>query len=150
MSEKNITQKLAPYSAALLIILIAIFSYSLYQSMQKRMSMRSLGDELKLIESTLNKYYTTKGTYPNNVDAGIVPPGNTQLLELFKEPTPVGGRYDWEGPDDWGFAAVSIKNPQLSLGELLKLDQEIDNGKLYTGKFRLINNAYFWVIREAQ
>lgn len=93
--------------------------------------------ELRSIESALHAYYASHEAFPPNANQGEMPAGLATLLpsDLFSAGTPIGGVYDWEGPDRWPIAAVSIRAVQRP--ELIQLiDQYVDDGSLNSGNFR--------------
>lgn len=93
--------------------------------------------ELRSIESALHAYYASNEAFPPNAQQGQMPTGLASLLpsDIFSAGTPIGGVYDWEGPDRWPTAAISIRAVQRP--ELIQLiDQYIDDGSLSTGNFR--------------
>ena len=107
-----------------------------------------VADDLKKMEAEFNNFKNQNGAYPNNTPTGQTPQGMEKVGEYFKNPTPIGGSYDWEGPESWGFAGIAIQQPTHGVAGLLELDQLIDDGKLYTGKFRFQHNSYIWIIQE--
>lgn len=100
--------------------------------------------------------HTTDGSYGlpdklNGVDIGTtiekyVPPG------VWSKPTPLGGRYNWEGPNNYTYAGISIDGSTVPTKpeKLFRLlDALHDDGNLSTGKFRKTpNDRYTFIIRE--
>ncbi len=63
--------------------------------------------------------------------------------------TPLGGFYNWEGPDNYPYAAVSVFTPSASAAMFARLDETIDDGDLSQGKFRITpNGRYTYIIDE--
>ncbi len=82
--------------------------------------------------------------YP--VDSHLVlPPGMDGYVDatLFTSPTPLGGNYNWEGPDNYPYAGIAIQNPNDGDRLMIMLDAKIDDGDLTTGRFRKTPNGRY-------
>jgi prepilin-type N-terminal cleavage/methylation domain-containing protein len=78
----------------------------------------------------------THRVLPTGVEAHV---NNT----LFISGTPLGGYYNWEGPDTYPYAGVSIESPTADEARLIQLDAVMDDGNLSSGKFQKTSNSRY-------
>ena len=73
-----------------------------------------------------------------------------QNPSLWANETPVGGYYNWDGPDSYPYAGLSIDPPsEVALSEREMLDELMDDGDLSQGRFRTgTNGRPTWIIEE--
>lgn len=86
--------------------------------------------------------------YPDDTDL-ILPPGMDKYIKTsdFTKTTPMGGRYNWDGPSYYSYAGIAIQNPTVSEAVLQQVDQKIDDGDLNTGYFlKTPNGRYTYVL----
>lgn len=92
------------------------------------------------------------------VDNGYYPKDNHEALpsgmdpyideDKFNAPTPLGGRYNWEGPNRHDFAGVAISSLDISDEWLQIIDETIDEGKVYEGQFMKTSKGRYTYIVE--
>lgn len=123
-----------------------------YQNYKLRAKITAVVQEFKLFEKAFIAYELENDSYPPDRSPGVFPPQMAGLLSpaLFSKDTPIGGRYDWEGPTSWSIAGVSVRNSTYltTNADWRMFDQIIDDGNTNTGKFRYIDNGYIYVIDE--
>ena len=62
---------------------------------------------------------------------------------------PWDGFYNWEGPDSYTYAGISLFGTTASESLMIKLDAILDNGDLNTGVFRKTpNGRYTYIVDE--
>ncbi len=108
--------------------------------------------DLKTFETAFNTVALENGAYPN--DSHVILPVNCGIEEFITQNhwlgnTPVGGNYNWEGPDSYPYSGISILGATASTRVMEMLDAKLDDGDLAIGKFRLTpNGRYTYVIDE--
>ncbi len=91
-------------------------------------------------------------SYPNDSHI-ILPPGygleNYITQDHWLTETPLGGNYNWEGPDNYPYAGIAIIGATATPDTMAKLDKKLDDGNLATGSFRLTpNGRYTYILNE--
>jgi prepilin-type N-terminal cleavage/methylation domain-containing protein len=114
----------------------------------------ALVSDFRTFEAGFVTYSSDTGNFPPdhhldgvyNLPAGVEDyiPVNRWAIE-----TPLGGNYNWEGPDFYPYAAVSVFKPTAPASMFARVDATIDDGDLGSGKFRLGENGrYTFIVDE--
>lgn len=106
---------------------------------------------LKRFETAFKSFLAYSGSYPPDTHNTLPPGGVDKFLprESFEQETPMGGRYNWEGPDFYSYAGISLTDATAETSLLRDVDDLVDDGNLSTGKFRLTpNGRYTYIIDE--
>ena len=123
-----------------------------FQEFRLRSQLSATFAEFKLFEKALIAYNMDANSYPVDTLPGVYPTEMRSVIQnsFFSETTPIGGRYDYEGPPNWNIAGISVRNSghPLNAPEWSTLDSMIDDGDLSTGKFRRERDWYVYVIIE--
>ena len=116
----------------------------------------SMATDLRTFETGFLSFHTDEGTFPP--DSHLDPPyhlppgaGMEDYLPVHRwaRETPLGGNYNWEGPDNYPYAGISLFASLAPASTLVMLDDKIDDGDLSQGSFRLTpNGRYTWIIDE--
>lgn len=96
--------------------------------------------ELKSLGTAFVAYVAEHGEFPPD-SHDTLPAGMERYInpQIWADGTPLGGSYNWEGPDSYGYAALSIFGSPED-GETFEiLDGQLDDGNLATGRFQQIN-----------
>jgi len=111
-----------------------------------------VANDLRVFGEAFATYAAFNGNYPQDSHETL-PPGADMETYLdanrwYKE-TPLGGHYNWEGPDSYPYAGISVWNTPVSDKEMLIVDNVIDNGDLSSGSFRVTpNGRYTFIVEE--
>jgi hypothetical protein len=128
---------------------IAIPNFIAYRHKAKIVDVVS---KIKTFEKGFIAYAIDQGDFPN--DSHIVLPDLPTMAEyispdLWAEPTIMGGAFNWEGPDGYPYAGISLFETTAPLEDLRRLDSMLDDGDLSQGKFRQTpNGRYTYIIDE--
>lgn len=123
-----------------IIGVLAALALPTFQSYRKRALAAKVVTELKQFSSAFYVYYVDANDFPADNNEAI-PAGMEGLLPpQFIQTTAIGGRYNWEGPDFYPYAGISISSgPDPELVEIV--DNLFDDGSLITGRFRTMANG---------
>jgi prepilin-type N-terminal cleavage/methylation domain-containing protein len=128
---------------------IAIPNYIAYR---RKAEIAGVASNLKNFELGFMAYAIDQGDFPDDTD--IVLPdlpimANYIDSSSWSKPTPLGGNYNWEGPDFYPYAGISITGTTASQKDLIFLDNLIDDGDLSQGNFRQTpNSRYTYILDE--
>ena len=136
-------------------ILAAIAVPNFLRAMEKSRVSRMAAD-LKTFEGAFLDFALTTGDFPP--DSHLDPPyhlangvgiENYVPVRAWIAETPFGGNYNWEGPDNYPYAGVSVSSTSIMDENLLEIDEVVDDGNLSTGQFRVPGNGrYTFIIEE--
>ncbi|MEM7359091.1 MAG: prepilin-type N-terminal cleavage/methylation domain-containing protein [Pseudomonadota bacterium] len=104
-----------------------------------RVELSELALKFDQMEFILNVHYQQNGSYPN--DTHIIPPAGVDMPDYWLDETLIGGNFNWEGPNNYPYAGISILGATAPERHIQMLDRLIDNGDINSGKFRLTPNG---------
>jgi type IV pilus assembly protein PilA len=119
---------------------------------RKKARIAGAAADIKNFEKGFIAYALDEGEFPD--DSHIILP-DLPLMEDYIDPsvwgktTALGGTYNWEGPDNYPYAGISIFEATEPQRDLELLDSMLDDGDLTQGKFRQTpNGRYTYIIDE--
>ena len=117
---------------------------------------RAVASNLKSFGQAFRAYAAEYGNFPQ--DSHLSPPyhlpPNTDLHEFINvkvwiATTSLGGNYNWEGPDNYPYAGISLYNATAPVAVMKILDGMMDDGNLTQGVFRKTpNGRYTYILHE--
>ena len=128
---------------------IAIPNFIKYR---KKAKIAEAAADIKNFEKGFIAYALDEGDFPN--DSHIVLPDLPKMEEyiapsVWGKATALGGPSNWEGPDSYPYAGISIFEASAPQRDLRLLDSMLDDGDLTKGKFRQTpNGRYTYIIDE--
>ena len=108
--------------------------------------------DIKNFEKGFIAYALDEGDFPD--DSHIILPDLPTMADyinpdVWGKTTALGGTYNWEGPDSYPYAGISIFEADAPIRDLELLDAMLDDGDLTQGKFRQTpNDRYTYIIEE--
>ena len=137
---------------AIIGILVAV-AIPMYSTYRQKANVARTGRDLKTIVDGFAVFALDNGSgigdgYPNDTHR-VLPAGVEVFVsnDLFTEKTPLGGWYNWEGPDNYPYAGVAIESPDVGDDVMTNLDHFLDDGSLATGNFQKTpNGRYTWIL----
>ncbi len=117
-----------------LLLAIAIPNYSNYRLNAK---VARTASEMRSLSAGFVAFKAGDGIYPTDSHLTL-PAGMEEFINpaIWANETPLGGHYNWEGPDNYPYAGLSIFEPTAPPKAIIMLDQMLDDGDLNVGKFR--------------
>ena len=139
-----------------IIGIIAQIAVAAYADQIDRARVVAVATDLRTFETGFLLYQTDTGTFPadSHLDAPYhLPPGSDMErylpVQRWVPTSPLGGNYNWEGPDYYPYAGISVFAPTAEASLFAMLDASIDDGNLGEGRFRITpNGRYTWIIDE--
>ena len=107
-----------------------------------RANIARTAEEMKGFSSGFVAYTIENEDYPNDTHI-VLPAGMSEFIgpDAWLQETPLGGSYNWEGPDNYPYAGISIFQRTAPLSAIISLDKMLDDGNLITGQFRIGTNG---------
>lgn len=119
--------------------LLATIAIPAYSSQKRNACCGRTAAELRSLSTGFVAYMAEHGTFPPDSHEAL-PPGMETYINpaIWTDSTPLGGSYNWEGPDTYGYAALSIFESPEDAETFEILDSLLDDGDLATGNFMMI------------
>jgi len=134
-----------------IIGLLAAIASPVYQSFVLRAKLTETATQLGFFARDFNTAKQINGRFPNDVSVGVVPTDALGLsinITQWQTPTLLGGNWNWEGPNNYAYAGISITGSSSEDADFVQLDMILDNGDLDSGKFRKTSNGRYTYILE--
>ena len=134
-------------------ILVSV-AVPLLRVQQEKAKAAAIAGDLRAFATGFVSYAADNSDFPpdHHLDGGYNLPAGVEAyitVERWAITTPFGGNYNWEGPDNYPYAGISIFEPTVPSSTFALLDKAIDDGNFGTGNFRLMGNGrYTYVIDE--
>ena len=135
-----------------LLSAIAVPNYIHYR---KKAQVAQVASNLKNFEKAFIAYAIDHEDFPDDCHTDTGPYGlpNAEMeayisVEEWVAPTALGGRYNWEGPNFYSYAGISVDGATADVKYLRHLDTMLDDGNLGSGRFRQIGSRYTYIIDE--
>ncbi len=134
--------------AVTILSFLFLLAVPTYQRLQRKAKAAATATDLRVFATALQGHAHEAGSWPAEVDAGVVPPGMTAEELKFDDwtrTTPIGGKFDWEyncsnvGGTYTAVIRISptADTPLVPDDDLFEaIDQILDDGDLDTGNFR--------------
>ena len=140
-----------------IIGLLAVIAIPAFINSRRRSQNTAFMNDLRVLsDSVFNTYAIENGDYPPDAPPAIEPVGVGPYLHRsmnWAERTTIGGHWDWDRGASRGvpiyddvYAGISVFEPERTRAQMLDIDQQIDDGDLQTGQFRIQPNGYIFVL----
>ena len=136
-----------------IIGIIAAIAVAAYTDQIDKARVAAVASDLRTFETGFLSYQTDTGIYPadSHLDPPYhLPPGSGMERYLppqrWSQISPLGGYYNWEGPDSYPYAGISLFEPSAEASVFAMLDDKIDDGNLAQGRFRITPNGRYTLI----
>ncbi|MEO0421886.1 MAG: prepilin-type N-terminal cleavage/methylation domain-containing protein [Pseudomonadota bacterium] len=129
---------------------LASISISAYEDYVTRARLADMAVKLGAWGREFDRWAGMAGYYPNDSHVDLPPDAPDLSIDpvAWAETTAIGGNWNWEGPDNYGYAGISIVGATEPEKTIRLLDRIVDNGDLDTGKFRQTDNGRYTFILD--
>ena len=139
-----------------IIGIIAAIAVVAYADQIDKARVAAVASDLRTFETGFLSYSTDTSQFPSDshLEAPYhLAPGsgmeNYLPVDRWVQETPLGGNYNWEGPDNYPYAGISLYAATAPASVMAMLDEKIDDGDLSQGRFRITpNGRYTFIIDE--
>ncbi len=135
-----------------IIGVLASVAAPIFENYMVRARMVETGLMLGQWAREFHRWNGENGRYPNDSHIDLPAEALGDLIidnGQWSAPTPLGGTWNWEGPDNYPYAGISIFNHTAPLQEIAQLDHILDDGDLGNGRFRqTANGRYTYILDE--
>jgi type IV pilus assembly protein PilA len=147
-----------------IIGILAAIAVPNFMKYRKKAEITEIAVNIKNFEKGFIAYALDEDDYPDDCHTDTGPYGLPDtiiedyiLVGEWVKPTALGGRYNWEGPDqywptypdDTGYIGISIDEGTAPDKDFRILDSMLDDGNLATGKFQKTTNGRYTYMIES-
>lgn len=135
-----------------IIGVLAAIAIPIFKNFKTQAHVTETVSDLRNFSTAFHTVALDEGEYPN--DSHLVLPAGYGLegyisVDHWMGETPLGGNYNWEGPNSYPYAGIAIQDPTVKPEILARLDHKLDDGDLATGTFRKTpNDRYTYILEE--
>ena len=133
-----------------IIGILASLAVASYRTYTIRAAVGRTAAELRHFGTAFMGYNYIYGEYPED-SHNVLPPGMDEFISpsAFESGTPLGGTYNWEGPDGYPYAGIAVLGSTSGAAAIKSLDNILDDGNLATGRFRGGSSGRpTWILEE--
>jgi len=132
-----------------IIGLLAAISLPSLAKARRRAVVTRVANDLRVFGDAFQEFAMIRGQYPPDTHL-VLPAGMEEFIKPEKwEANALGGRYNWEGPDQYTYAGISLTDATAPQDTLEALDGICDDGNVASGAFRKTpNNRYTYILEE--
>lgn len=139
-----------------IIAILAAIAIPAFASFSEKARLRRIASDLKTFGDAFELYMIDNSCYPP--DSHDDPPNNLKNGYRTEDYLPIvawvgtphwGGFYNWEGPDNYPYAGISLFGTAAEESVMINLDKMMDDGDLNTGDFQKTpNGRYTYIVDE--
>lgn len=133
-----------------IIGLLAAIAMTSYRNFILRSQLTEMATTLGQFAREFEVWEQVNGHYPDDSHVAL-PDANGLAINQddWSRTTLLGGNWNWEGPDGYDYAGISIVGITAEEEDIMQFDSILDDGVLTSGKFRRTNNGrYTFIINE--
>ncbi len=134
-----------------IICILAGIAVPLYNRYRIKAFVVETASDLKNFSTAFHTVAMDYGEYSDDSHI-ILPPGygieGYITASHWLDNTPLGGNYNWDGPDFYPYAGIAILGATAMPSVMASLDAKLDDGDLTTGRFRITPNGRHTYILE--
>jgi type IV pilus assembly protein PilA len=116
-----------------IIGVLAVIASPIYSSFILRAKLTETATQFGAFSRDFNVSKQIDGKYPDDVPMGALPSDASGLainITQWETSTLLGGNWNWEGPNNYSYAGISITGSSAEEEDFIQLDIILDNGDL--------------------
>ena len=123
-----------------IIGLLAALALPAFQRTRRAAQLSRIANDFRVFAQAFETYALQNGTWPNNAGNGAVPSLPVPMTgdfktDIWRAPTAIGGRWNWDQGRLGIVGGISIAGFTCPPEQLAQIDARIDDGDLSTGRF---------------
>ncbi|MBU4199569.1 MAG: hypothetical protein KKG09_08375 [Verrucomicrobia bacterium] len=134
----------------MLVIIVLLIAVVSFQKARQTIGNSKFTTALYRAATIFEQYPILNGSFPLMTTPGVVPSGMEDLLikVAWTNNTPLGGQWDWITNAPGLGRGIRIYKPTVSEQRMKKIDDNIDDGNLHSGKFQILedHSGYLYTI----
>lgn len=134
--------------AVVIIGLLAAIATQTFNAVRQASTAAVLANDFRKYADSFETYALEMGTWPEDVDRGIVPPGMKGSLVNFDIPSVVKGNWDWDYQNAGVTAGLSLVDSNADDELMQRVDEKLDDGNLESGRFIAVGGERYTLVLE--
>lgn len=132
-----------------IIGLLAAIAVPSFVKSRQRSHLSRIANDLRVFSAAFQEYALINRQFPPDTH-NVLPAGMDEYIDQKAwDWPPFGGHYNWEGPDNYPYAGISVYGTHATANDMRELDELIDDGNLISGHFRRTpNGRYTYIVEE--
>lgn len=121
---------------------LAAMAIPAFQRVQRASKTARIVNDFRVFSQAFEIYNSQNGGWPPNASAGAVPAGMSGdfRVNVWQNPTIIGGSWNWDNNVSGLVAAISIQNFTADDSQLTAIDAKLDDGDLTTGNVQKVGS----------
>jgi type IV pilus assembly protein PilA len=134
-----------------IIGLVAMMALPSLSRARERAACARVANDFKTFSSAFVLYAVENGHYPADSHETLPKDSGMETYldaDKWYEETALGGHFNWEGPDGYPYAGISLYDDEFPERVMRMLDDLMDDGNLASGNFQRTSNGRYTYIIE--
>ncbi len=122
--------------------LLASLAIPAFLRIQENSLATRIANDFRIFRGGFETYLMEHGSWPADVNQGVLPPEMEGYFTSFTEPFPNGDLWDWDRNAAGAVAGISLQGGNTPERIMERVDKTLDDGNLSTGSFTRNGDRY--------